>query len=208
MATKTKKRKTSITVRTAVYFWDQQPGESNPAFAAYRCYFELGDQRSLRAVEQKLGKSGSLISRWSSRWEWPERIKQQTKFILDRADEETARRLPDIMGEGETLARVSMLARADLGLLTNEQGEFDLVDIKKRGLSYMLGSVKSTTKTYDSGLVVATTEYKIEPRHKYLDLLGRHLGLLSGEVPDPEVLLLAYVEALKGQKHRLPPANS
>src|SRR4051794_24723061 len=50
--------------------WDRLPGEGPEAFAAASAYFELGPARSLDAVGRKLGKSGSLLSRWSSRFGW------------------------------------------------------------------------------------------------------------------------------------------
>lgn len=52
------------------YTFKPQPGESAPAFEARRAYVTLGAERSLQAVGAKLGKSGSLISRWSARWSW------------------------------------------------------------------------------------------------------------------------------------------
>jgi len=50
------------------------PHESAKAYAAFLTYVELGDKRSLRAVGQKLGKSTTIIERWSSEWKWGERI--------------------------------------------------------------------------------------------------------------------------------------
>ena len=54
--------------------FEQQPRESAKAFSAFKIYLELGPQRSLAAVGQKLGKSLVLIERWSSRWHWAERV--------------------------------------------------------------------------------------------------------------------------------------
>src|ERR1043166_2919076 len=55
--------------------FEQQNGESNKAFAAFSLYLSLGPQRSLAAVEQKLAKSHTIISRWSARWDWMARVK-------------------------------------------------------------------------------------------------------------------------------------
>lgn len=49
---------------------NRQAGESNPAWEARRIYVNMGPTRSIRSVGQELGKSGSLISRWSARWGW------------------------------------------------------------------------------------------------------------------------------------------
>ncbi len=61
--------------------FDRQPGESAKAHAAAKLYFELGAQRSLEAVGQKLGKSGTLLSRWSSRWQWVARAKAYDEHL-------------------------------------------------------------------------------------------------------------------------------
>src|SRR5688572_7016508 len=98
--------------------WDQQPKESNAAFAAFRCYVEMGEKRSVRKVADRLDKSRTMVGRWSKNWKWPERVRKYTKSLVDRVDEETQKDaiemgLPDIMCESEVLARVSLLARAD-----------------------------------------------------------------------------------------------
>lgn len=46
------------------------PGESAKAYAAYLCYRDFGASRSLEKVGQRLGKSVSLLSRWSTKFEW------------------------------------------------------------------------------------------------------------------------------------------
>ncbi len=54
--------------------FEQQPKESAKAFAAFSVYLNMGAERSLEAVGRKLGKSGGLVQRWSSRWRWAERV--------------------------------------------------------------------------------------------------------------------------------------
>jgi len=51
--------------------WDRQSGESAKAYEAFRLYRDVdpGD-RSQRKVASTLGKSGALISRWSSAHHW------------------------------------------------------------------------------------------------------------------------------------------
>ena len=50
--------------------WERQEGESAPAFQAFAAYRDMGAERSLAKVAQKLGKSKALMERWSSRWQW------------------------------------------------------------------------------------------------------------------------------------------
>jgi hypothetical protein len=55
--------------------FDQRAKESAKAFAAFSIYLALGSERSLEIVRQKCGKSSRLIQRWSSRWNWGERVR-------------------------------------------------------------------------------------------------------------------------------------
>lgn len=51
--------------------WDPQPGEPGTSFAGFVVYRETSAPgRSLRAVAAKLGRSLSLVERYSSRWNW------------------------------------------------------------------------------------------------------------------------------------------
>jgi len=54
--------------------FEQQPRETNKAFAAFSLYLSLGPERSLVEVAQKLRKSEGLIARWSRRFDWPARV--------------------------------------------------------------------------------------------------------------------------------------
>jgi hypothetical protein len=54
--------------------FEQQPKESAKAFAAFSLYLSLGPQRSLAAVGKKLGKSGTVIERWSTKFDWAARV--------------------------------------------------------------------------------------------------------------------------------------
>lgn len=61
--------------------FEQQPKESAKAFAAFTAYLNLGPERSLVTVGQKLGKSGALVERWSSRWQWAERVRAHAEHL-------------------------------------------------------------------------------------------------------------------------------
>lgn len=69
--------------------WEQQPGESAQAFQAFRTYRDLGVERSLAKVAQKLGKSKTLMDRWSGRWGWVKRAaawdrEDDRKFLAEQ----------------------------------------------------------------------------------------------------------------------------
>jgi hypothetical protein len=57
--------------------WERQPGESDPAWAAFLVYRDLpASARSIARVVSDTGKSRSLIAGWSSKWDWPARAKE------------------------------------------------------------------------------------------------------------------------------------
>ena len=50
--------------------WERQPTDTDKAWEAFEIYRSLGANRSLLKVGQQLGKSTTLLSRWSSRHDW------------------------------------------------------------------------------------------------------------------------------------------
>lgn len=65
--------------------WERQKGESAQAYEAFSIYLGMGAERSTRAVAQKLGKSASLIQRWSREKEWQERIRAYDNDVEKQA---------------------------------------------------------------------------------------------------------------------------
>lgn len=65
--------------------WERQRGESIKAFEAFALYRDMGPKRSIRAVGQELGKSNTLVERWSSKWNWVERAREYDKSLDELA---------------------------------------------------------------------------------------------------------------------------
>jgi len=61
--------------------FEQQPKESDKAFAAFAMYLSLGSERSTREVGKALGKSEGLMERWASRWRWTERVSAHASHL-------------------------------------------------------------------------------------------------------------------------------
>lgn len=68
--------------------WERQPKESAQAYEALSLYLSMGAERSLRKVAQELGKSNTLISRWSSAWNWQKRSRDYDNEIARQKLEE------------------------------------------------------------------------------------------------------------------------
>lgn len=77
--------------------WERQKGESSQAFEAFSLYLKMGEKRSLRSLAQRLGKSSALMNRWSSAWNWQERIRayendlRRQEIEADRKDRKAMR---------------------------------------------------------------------------------------------------------------------
>jgi len=64
--------------------YERQKGETAKAYAALKCYLEMGSERSHSKVATALGKHVSQIHQWSVRWKWTDRAEAHDK-MLDRA---------------------------------------------------------------------------------------------------------------------------
>lgn len=54
--------------------WERQPDEGVKPWEAFVIYRDMGPDRSIRKVAQQLKKSSTIIGRWSSEWDWQERV--------------------------------------------------------------------------------------------------------------------------------------
>lgn len=61
--------------------FEQQPKESAKAFAAFSLYLSLGAERSLASVARKLAKSEQLVKRWSSKFDWANRVQAHAMHL-------------------------------------------------------------------------------------------------------------------------------
>lgn len=87
--------------------WQRQPGEGSRAFEAFALYRDLtAGERSGRLVAQELGKSATIVFRWSVRWSWRERVEAWD----DHCDRETQRTV--VSARLEAARRQAHAARA------------------------------------------------------------------------------------------------
>jgi len=84
--------------------WLRQPGETEKAYAAFQCYLEMGDERSIPAVAKEVAKSRQLIGRWRSKYNWKERAREYDNFVALGKAKKTRR---EIEARYERLGRIS-----------------------------------------------------------------------------------------------------
>ncbi|MCD7812193.1 MAG: hypothetical protein LUG91_10205 [Ruminococcus sp.] len=71
--------------------WERQKGESAQAYEAFAMYRDMGTERSIRAVSQRLGKSKTLIDRWSREKSWVERVRAYDNELAKEAKAKAVR---------------------------------------------------------------------------------------------------------------------
>jgi hypothetical protein len=71
----------AVSVPAPALPFEQQPHESNKAFAAFKTYLDLGRQRSLVALSRKLGKNRSVLLRLSTKFDWQARVRAHTAHL-------------------------------------------------------------------------------------------------------------------------------
>lgn len=71
--------------------WEQQPGESAKAFEAFATYRDMGAERSLRKLTQRLHKNLTTIRDWSVKWNWQERVRAYDRELDRQAREQAVR---------------------------------------------------------------------------------------------------------------------
>ncbi len=65
-------------------------GESPRAYSAFMTFFQLGHGRSLQAVADKLDEAIGTIKKWSSKFDWSDRIQSFNAGVLQQQAESEA----------------------------------------------------------------------------------------------------------------------
>ena len=63
--------------------FEKLPRESAKSFAAFRCYLDMGYDRSLSAVAAKLGKSTWTMEKLSRKYDWQGRVAARDVYLAD-----------------------------------------------------------------------------------------------------------------------------
>lgn len=90
------------------------------------------------------------------------------------------------MGKDEVLARLTEIARGDLGDVLNKDGTFDIQAARRRGKSYLIKEQKIEEKFIPQegkdDIVIRTVTIKIHDAHAALNTLAKYHGMLIDRV--------------------------
>lgn len=83
------------------YPWTRRDTESNPAYEAFRTYLQI---RSNAKTAQALGKSKTLIDKWSSEHGWVERVKAYDVYLAEAETDAATDWISNARSETQALA--------------------------------------------------------------------------------------------------------
>lgn len=159
--------------------YERQEGETDKAFEAFVIYRDLGTDRSLVKVREKLGKSATLIERWSSRNNWVERVQSydvemDRKSLLqeEKKRKDMAKRHANYatVFQQKVLERLQNLNPAELS--TSDMIRWFEISVKIERLSR--GESTDITSLEHGGEVSQKHEHSIEADiEKYADMYER-----------------------------------
>ncbi|KPJ51536.1 MAG: hypothetical protein AMJ38_00215 [Dehalococcoidia bacterium DG_22] len=111
---------------------DPQPGEPGTSFAGFVLYREMPPaNRSLREVGRRLGRSESLIERYSSRWNWVERVRAWDKDQSRRSSQAQAKAAVDwVDRHAEEGRKLQIFAMAALSKYIDRDPEGRIIGVR------------------------------------------------------------------------------
>ena len=110
--------------------WERQDGETTKQFEAFSVYRDMGRERSLSRVAEKLQKSDTLIGRWSGQCDWVKRAAfwddEQDRVARQAQMKEIAK-----MRERHAKLASNMLAKAAKALDKLPEEEIKAADVSR-----------------------------------------------------------------------------
>lgn len=114
--------------------WERQPDETPKQYEAFCVYRDMGTNRTLEKVGQHLGKSATLMERWSSKNQWVNRVTAWDDE-RERIERETAQKqqLEDIkkMRKRHAAIATQMIVKASMALQQIPPEEVKAADISR-----------------------------------------------------------------------------
>ena len=175
--------------------FEQQPRESDKAFAAFKTYLELGPQRSLVRTASKLGKFRTLMERWSKKYDWPARVQAHAAHLAEierKAAEAVAtrngvdwakRQEQQREEEWESRCELIALAREAIGRWKKNEARCGTLE----GIARLL-DLASRLGRVSSGLPLQPVEELVEQDSAFMIQIEVALDKIYGaEAPAPSV---------------------
>lgn len=96
--------------------WERQPDETPKPYEAFCAYRDMGSERSLAKVGEKLGKSAALMERWSAKYGWVNRAAlwddEQERIEREIAQKEQVKEIRSMRKRHADLAKAMLIKSA------------------------------------------------------------------------------------------------
>lgn len=153
-----------------VDLWERQPGEGPKPWEAFVIYRDMPD-RALRKVAKQLGKSLTIVGRWSSEWNWLERVaawdNEQDRISRKAHTDEIAKmrkrhaKLAAAMLE-KSAAALAQMSPEDM----KPQDVARMVDIASKLEKLSLGDVTEVIEERDGGTAEPAVQFYIPDNNR------------------------------------------
>ena len=114
--------------------WERQPDETTKPFEAFCTYRDMGRERSLAKVAEKLSKSEQIMKRWSAKFSWVDRVTawddEQERIEREIAQKEQSKAIREMRKRHADLAS-AMLVKAAKALKAIPDDEVKAGDISR-----------------------------------------------------------------------------
>ena len=141
--------------------WDRWPGETPKPWQAFAIYRDMGLDRSGAKVGDKLGKSSTLIERWSSKFRWVSRVQLFDEFV-DKSNQASVIELAKRDYEIANAVELKLLDRA-MGYSYEETTRERISDTGQKG-------------RHKTGEAITITARACTEAHKYFSKRRASLG--------------------------------
>ena len=146
----------------------QRINETAKAYAAFRAYCDMGEERTLRSVGEKFRKSETLIERWSSRHEWKERVAAWDANVMSVGDSAEKKKLQHKAG--------IWAARAE----QVREVQYEMAGLLMAKAQAMLKWPLAKTTTEDGKTVLHPTRWSLADAARVCDVAARLQCLATG----------------------------
>jgi len=103
--------------------WDRQHNETSKAYQAFVVFREMGLERGCEKVAKELRKSGTLIWRWSNKYNWKQRITEYDSHVSSELDKQYITKAKEVNKEHLELLEKSRKSLAIVIVTLNKKLE-------------------------------------------------------------------------------------
>lgn len=154
-----------------VPIYERRAKEGAKPYAAFNAYLELGADRSVRKVAQKVHKNPTLIQKWSRAHNWPERARAWDADAEKRMRDAEAKAMK---AEAEKWAKRQISLRDEAYELGDE-----LIKKAKAMLAYPIS--KQTVQQDGKTIIVTPNKFSVGSAAKFIEV-GEKLRRLAAGV--------------------------